>query len=546
MPIISAYTDHPTRPYVRVEINWADIPAVTHAGVYRVDVATGECTPLRPYICYDGWELLLSCGHGIFWDTEAPFDAPFYYVTTSSEAPCLPAEPLFLDTFARTLVDDWGSTESGTLSPLPYVLSGGTNPGNYDVNGGKGRMTIDSVNVDRTAVVDLGSTNFDLYASLSTDQVATGAALTTRVVARFTDANNHYQGGVNWDVGGGLLAFITRINAGVQTLLAIDLSVGTYAPGVEWTLRFQGHDTRFRLKAWLATDPEPEDWLLEVTDTVQPLTDTRVGILARADVGNTNVSPILSTDDFMDLEPCAPCDPVTVDTSATPTTIANDGGFWLKDPVRPCNDQPVPLCSTSVPSTPGCGADGILFIGIGAEIYPSNSFSLRPMNRRRTIAVTRPRGDATTSLRLQTLTFTDREELLQLVIPGTPLLFQGPSEYGIPDRYMDIRDVQISPELPDLRIQIRSVTLPYNTVDRPAGPTQGICGARVADICDLYPTWDALAAAGFTWDDLIRGAADPAVANPLRRTWDDVNAEFADWDAVNTGGRTWTGLLEGD
>ena len=62
MPVISAFADHPTHPYVRVEVNWADTPSVQYAGVYRVDVATGECTPLRPYICYNGWELLLSCG----------------------------------------------------------------------------------------------------------------------------------------------------------------------------------------------------------------------------------------------------------------------------------------------------------------------------------------------------------------------------------------------------------------------------------------------------------------------------------------------------
>jgi len=110
---------------------------------------------------------------------------------------------------------------------------------------------------------------------------------------------------------------------------------------------------------------------------------------------------------------------------------------------------------------------------------------------------------------------------------------------------MDIKDVQVSPELPDLRIQIRTEVLPYDTVDRPAGPTQGICGARVADICAEFASWDDLAATGMTWNDLVAGQASPESANPDRRTWDDVNAEFADWNAVNTGGRTWDGLEEG-
>lgn len=546
MPIITAYTDHPTRPYVRVEINWADAPSVTHASVSRVDVETGECTPLRPYICYNGDELLLSCGHGTFWDTEAPFDRPFYYVTQSTEAPCLLPEPLFLDTFTRTVVDGWGSTETGSLSPLPYTLAGGTNPGNYDVNGGKGRMTCDTAGVDRTAVVDIGRTDFDLYADFSTDVVSLTVDNTTRAVGRFVDANNHYQGGINWAVDGTILIFMTRILGGVQTVLDISFGFGAYTPGVDWSVRFQGRGTDFKLKVWQGS--EPESWTMEASDSVQPtLNGTQVGVLARRDPGSTNPVAILSTDNLRAIDECVPCVPVTVDTSAEPITIPNDGGFWLKDPVRPCNDRPVPLCAPSAPLLPSCGGAGaITFVEVGAEIYADNSLRLRPMNRRRPISMTRPRSDVATSLVLETTTFTARDELLELAAPGTPLLFQGPSEYGVPDRYMAVGAVTVERQLPDHRIQFRKATLPYEAVDRPAGASQGICGTRVADICDLYPTWDALAAAGFTWDDLIQGAASPESANPNRRTWDDVNAEFADWDAVEAGGRTWTGLEVGD
>lgn len=338
MPVISAFADHPSRPYIRVEINWADVPAVSHARVLRYDTVTGECAALRPYICYDGDYLLLACGSGIFWDTEVPLDHPVYYITEGLDAPCVP-----------------------------------------------------------------------------------------------------------------------------------------------------------------------------------------------------------SGDD------CIPCTPVTADTSLDPLTIANDGRFWLKDPVRPCNDRPVPLCQTGAPKLPPCeDTNGILFVGIGTEVYPSNGFSLRAVNRNLTQAITRPRGGAVTALKLQTVTFTDRDDVIVLAAPGTPLLFQGPPEYGVPDRYMSVQDLQISSELPDLRIQNRTEVLPYVTVERPAGPTQGICGARVADICDAYSSWDELAATGFTWNDLVAGQATSTSANPNRRTWNDVNAEFVDWDAVNTGGRTWDGLEEGD
>jgi hypothetical protein len=544
MPVIGAYVDHPTRPYVRVQINWADVPSATHAGVSRVDVETGECTPLRPYICYDGWELLLSCGHGTFWDTEAPFDRPFYYITTSSGAPCVPATTLVLDTFGRTLVDSWGSTESGTLSPLAWQLVGGTNPGNYDVTSGQGLQTNDTTNVLRHSLVDIGQPDFDIYASTSTPVTATGAAITNRVVGRYTDTANNYLGGVIFETTGLVTIQLARLVAGVGTALGQVVS-SAYAPDERWRIRFQGRGSTLRLKAWPESQAPPEDWDISITDTGLT-TGNLAGVSSRRNTGNLNGTQALAWDNFEVVDECRPCAPVSVDTSSTPITLENDGQFWLKDPVRPCNDQPVPLCGPGAPVEPDCGGEGaIMFVEVGAEIYADNSYRLRPMNRHRTIPITRPRSDVTTSLVLETSTFDTRDQVLDLAAPGSPLLFQGPSEYGVPDRYMAIGAVNVERPLSDHRIQFRKVTMPYEAVDRPAGPSQGICGTRVADICDLYPTWDDLAATGLTWDDLVRGQADPAIANPARRTWDDVEAEFADWDAVEADGRTWTGLLEG-
>jgi hypothetical protein len=550
MPIIAAYADHPTRPYVRVEINWADVPAANYAGVSRVDVATGECTELRPYICYQGNELLLSCGHGTFWDTEAPFDRPFYYITTSSEAPCVPLAltetATIYDPFNRDLVNSWGSTDTGQ----PYTNTGGVVPDDYDVAAGVGTQTNQAVNALHWSTVDAGTTNQDFTIDTMIAVAApTGAPFSSFAVARFADTNNNLvvRLAVNTDLT--LALDIRQFAGGVGSVVSSSVTVGAgHLAGDWWRIRVQATGSNIRARAWLRDlNAEPTTWQVENTVPVTP-TGTRVGAASRLDVGNTNALPVVFQWDNLVVNDCPDCEPVTADTSSTPITLVNDGRFWLKDPVRPCNDQPVPLCANAAPVLPGCaGEDGdITFVEVGAEIYADNSLRLRPMNRSRTISITRPRSDVTTTLVLETTTFTARDEVLELVAPGTPLLFQGPSEYGVPDRYMAVGPVNIERQVSDHRIQFRKATLPYEAVDRPAGPSQGICGTRVADICALYPTWDDLAAAGFTWDDLIRGAADPAIANPDRRTWNDVNAEFADWDAVKSGGRTWTGLLEGD
>ncbi|MGH7252434.1 MAG: hypothetical protein ACREIE_01420, partial [Nitrospiraceae bacterium] len=70
---------------------------------------------------------------------------------------------------------------------------------------------------------------------------------------------------------------------------------------------------------------------------------------------------------------------------------------------------------------------------------------------------------------------------------------------------------------------------------------------QVGDLCDIFPTWQALETAELTWDDLIRGKASTDGGEIIAdsRTWTEVNADFVDWTAVNTDGRTWQRLQEG-
>lgn len=336
MPVIAAFPD-PVRAYVRVETNWADTPAVEFVRVLRVDSVTEVCTPLRPYICFSGDYLTVSCGHAIFWDTEVPLDRQVYYITEGLDAPCI--------------------------------------------------------------------------------------------------------------------------------------------------------------------SPDPGD-------------------------------------------PCVPCVPVTAQTPEL--TIGSDGKFRLKDPVRPCRDQVVPLCFDQVASVDCLPGSGIFFASMGAESFAANSLTLNPANAEFPIAMSRIRRSVASTLTLVTRTFTDRDALKLITKPGSPLLFQGPPQYGIPDVYMNVGEVDYERGLTDHRVQTRVVDMPFVATARPPGPTQGVCGSRVGDLCDTYPTWQDMQDAGLTWDDLVRGRAGQPDPTDGFRTWDDVLAEFADWDDVNDGTRTWTDLEMGN
>lgn len=544
MPTIDVYPDVP-RAYNRVEVNWADTTSVTHARVLRVDVESGTCTPLRPYICFDGDYLLLSCGHGVFWDTEVPLDRSVYYVTEALAGPCVPTNVLAGDQFGRILVDSWGSTEYGSLGPLPYTLTGGTNPGNYDVNGLEGTHTLDSTNVFRYSTIDIGSPDFDVYATTYSPVLTTGAPITLRIAGRFTNVNNTYLGGLIFETSGGLTWQIASLVGGVGTLLA-SATTATYVPNQRWRIRFQGHRSTLRVKFWPLSETEPETWDGEVINTGLT-TGNMVGLSSRRDTGNTNGTQIIGWDDLLVIDECLPCEPVTA--TSEPSTMPSNGAFRLKDPVRPCNDIYMPLCfdqsnlashrETGQYCAPGTG---VFFASMETESYEPNTLTVNPTNARRPIAITRQRRDVSSNLTVVSRTFNDRDALLRLAAPGSPILLQGPPQYGIPDRYMDVGTVAVDRGLTDHRFQVRIVQMPHVAVDRPAGPQTGVCGSRVADLCDF--TFDELAADGNTWEDLVRGRPTGGVSG--FRTWDDVLAEFADWNDVNSGIRTWYDLEVGD
>lgn len=233
------------------------------------------------------------------------------------------------------------------------------------------------------------------------------------------------------------------------------------------------------------------------------------------------------------------CETVTVDSESV----------WLKSPLHPCDDIEIGLCS---PMMVDCDEDSrVSYVGTSDDSFAPNTVVLSPANRRRAIPINRVRRDATATLSLLAHDCDARDAVLSANEPGSPLLFQAPQDYCIPDRYITVGTVGEVRISADQREDFRLMTLPYETVDRPEGPADGVCGARIEDLCDIYSSWNALAIAGLTYTDLLLGQASPnGPGQPEppegQRTWDDVETEFTDWDAVEAGGtRDWDELRDG-
>lgn len=230
--------------------------------------------------------------------------------------------------------------------------------------------------------------------------------------------------------------------------------------------------------------------------------------------------------------------------SSDQIVLASSGGLWIKDPLRPFNDRPVVLKFNGSVCIPG---HATYFMGLSDEDYASRTEAPIVINKRNPIAVSRVRGSMASTLNLVARTFVDRDLMKTILDPGTPLLLQAPSKYGIDDTYMSIGNVRIARMSTDMRQQWRRLELPFVAVDRPAGLMYGVLGARWRDMCDVYATFGDVTTAGISWQGVMQGQAGaPGTGiNTGWATWTSVVAEYATWTAVNAAVATWEDLVDG-
>lgn len=238
---------------------------------------------------------------------------------------------------------------------------------------------------------------------------------------------------------------------------------------------------------------------------------------------------------------------VPVASTACETVTVSSESVWLKNPLNPCLDIEIGLCS---PMLMDCLETArVSYVGHSDDEYAPNTVWFSPVNQRRLIPVNRIRRDANSTLRILAHDCTARDAVLESNEPGDPLLFQAPATYCIPDRYISVGVLTESRLSVDQREDFRLISLPYVVVNRPEGPANGVCGARIRDLCDIYTSWAAMTIADLTWTDLLLGEASPngpgQPAPPVGlRTWSDVESTFANWLAVETDG-TWADIRDG-
>lgn len=540
MPTVTA-TPFPDRDYVLVETDWTDTPGTTHVRAYRVRSDTGERTALYPYVAFDGSGCtMLNCGLAWWWDTDPPLGVPVTYEVDQ----CADSELEFVDcsdNFNRAPVAaGWGTSTSGCL----WATSGGA-AAQFSATGTVGRMAANTTANSFQQTLPLSLLNATVYGDVTVSALALTQTFNAAVMTRWQDGSNYYQFVITYTTSGTVQVSIRSVVAGVLTTLAgpTTLPGVTYAAGTKLNFKAVTLVTFQGFTVWNAGLVEPAVQVFAINGALPAA--GRPGLRALLDAGNTN-----GTVNF-DFDNIRAYDSVAVDNFQTVASAEVElaaGNLWLKNPLQPCGDLSLLTCgSANVYNCEDPDARQIVFSQMAEESFAANTVNLLPVNRRRPIPTYRERRDIESTLTLVTRTFADRDALRESLRPGYPLLFQAPSQYGIADRYMSIGTVTESRGLPDHRFQPRVVQLPHVVVDRPEGSVDGVCGARVRDLCDIYSSWDAITAVGLTYEELLLGAAGIGTpgTTPVSElnTWQDVLDENADWAAVNNG-QDWEGVLE--
>lgn len=473
MPTINA-TVFNTPAYVLVEVDWTDYPLVTHAGVIRRNTVTGEEVALRPYIAYDGnGNLLLSCGLGLWWDTEPPLNVPLEYCTYAADTPAL----ITTNSDFEVALAPWTATSATAARSNLFAHEG-------------------TWSAELTPV----STNGVLINNTDSAPFTVGVPLTISAWAMSPQGWNSVVVTIQIQYDDGELASYTSEAYTLDDTLwqFITNSVTPLKPGYINFIQFQ------------YLGPAPATTLFYVDE---------IGVYQTQPVG------------------VSACETVTVASESV----------WLKNPLNPCLDIEIGLCNPAMDFD--CEEDSrVSYVGMADDELDANTNVSSPANRKYPIPTNRVRRSPRSELRLLAHDCDARDAVLAANDPGDPLLFQAPVDYCIPDRYLSVgveTEARISR---DQREDFRLMLLPYVVVQRPEGPANGICGARMEDLCDIYASWAAMVIGGLTYYDLLLGLAsyDGPFTTADLRTWLDVETEFANWLAVEAGGvRDWGELRDG-
>jgi hypothetical protein len=185
----------------------------------------------------------------------------------------------------------WGVADVG--GPWLHRFNGNTDATSAaTTDGAKGRLTVTTGNGLVTLVSSVGPTvaDADVKVTGRADRTA-GAYL--MLLARVADANRFYAAQLN--LNSNTFSLRKNVNNVWTTLGSGPAPAPAFAADTDYTVRFQTEGTTLRAKWWLAGQPEPAAWAVQVTDATFALGQTGVAGVVTA----TRTTVNFTFDDFV-------------------------------------------------------------------------------------------------------------------------------------------------------------------------------------------------------------------------------------------------------
>ncbi|PJN31301.1 hypothetical protein CG717_16160 [Streptomyces sp. CB02613] len=243
------------------------------------------------------WPVAVTAGP--HWITTAthPSEFPFAVTAGGEQVTVTALTGLVEDRFGRTVASGWGTADTGQA----WLNEGGA-ASDHSVASGRGVHVITAAASSRRSSVDVGLVDVDVQVDIQTSALATGAALTGALMARYTNGDNLYLARLLFNTDQTVDVEIRKRVAGTETGLASFRTGLTHAAGTNLRLRFQVASGSLRARAWAPTAPEPPSWQAEATDSALAGAAS-IGCRSISIGGNTNVNPQVRYDGFVVLNP---------------------------------------------------------------------------------------------------------------------------------------------------------------------------------------------------------------------------------------------------
>lgn len=468
------------------------------------------------------------------------------------------------DLFTRAVANSWGNATTGQA----WSTSGGI-AANYNVNGTQGTHTLTTTGAARISfATPVSSTDHAFFIQSTVPVAALTQPIVIAVVARYSDAGNHYFAEVSLAPSGVATLNLRKAVLGVGSTLSSVVLGQTHAAGATWNIGISVCGSTVQAKAWRSTVTAP-DWLLSNTD-FDLTTGTAVGARSTLTTGNTNVSPIIAYDNAYayvsqpvrvvrvtpdgvesevrgsPLDTNAPtaaaatatatlwdnespldtdlvyrlysnCNPTTVIASSATVSLDSGDGGWLRDPTDPTKNLPLTLEGFYDDCV---DQDVIVFSGFGDREYRNASGQFDIINAQRPRTVSQVRKNYASSLSLTSFSLQDILDLEDMYAPGSVLALSLPTLYGWANRtygtdFITIGDIVNAYIGVDQRVTSRVWTVPFRLsgppVDTDSGGTGGNGigggGATYDELADsvLGTTYNTLTASGQTFDQVAAG-----------------------------------------